>query len=88
MPAPKVNQSFPVGSQVVMNDLPDATVFEVVETDNNFMRKVREAGRPPFASQRIDVCLCRTPTAEQIKNHFDNVRATVTERELNYWHGV
>lgn len=80
---------FNIGSTVVFNALPDATVFAVTGLQGPHGRIVRELYRQNFKEELMDVSLCRVPTAEQLKNHHTNVYGhQLTERELNYLHGV
>jgi hypothetical protein len=63
----KLNHSkITIGTPVVFNTLPDATVFEVTQR-NGFSIMVRQLGTNN-AEQRSDVSLCIKPTPEQLRN--------------------
>lgn len=53
-----------VNTLVTFNELPDATVFSVIER-NGLRVRVVQAGTS-FAAQETDVSLCHIPSAEQV----------------------
>ena len=52
------------GDLVVMNDLPDATLFVVLDVDR-FNVLIQEAGTD-YRSEWQDICYLETPTKEQL----------------------
>ena len=61
-----------VGQLVVVNNLPDATLYRVVDTDGKFgvglIDSTIEKTRPNQTVQWIDICCLEKPTKQQIKN--------------------
>ncbi len=66
-----------VGTLVVFNELPDATVFNVIER-NGFAIRIVEAGRD-YKPQESDVSLCHVPTAAQLTAHDGHPRIKLGE---------
>lgn len=57
-----------VGTKVVFNTTPSATLFVVIKHDDHPCRVwVREAGKSHMAEQLVDKSICLIPTANQLE---------------------
>jgi hypothetical protein len=67
----KVNQPILKGAKVVVNDRPDATIFEVDEVDGFrvFLKYQRVDGRIVHTRGWTDISILLYPTEEQLRNY-------------------
>lgn len=57
---------FRPGDQVVMNDLDDATIYEVISIHQRNMMEIKDTTDPRASSQMIDSSLANYPTLKQL----------------------
>ena len=58
--------NFKPSEQVVMNALPDATIWEIVSIQQRNLIEIRDQNAPRSKSQFVDASLCKYPTLLQL----------------------
>lgn len=62
---------FQIGELVVVNDLPDATLWKIIAIENPFGLIVKDNANPQNMAQRIDKSCAKRPTAKQLEQLED-----------------